>query len=942
VLTTNLRSIYNKTDLTNQLLEDTCTSIAFLTETWAHGNNISIINNIISSKYHKISNERTDQPGGGTMILVDRHFSPKIEQLEPTPPLPQPPWTFANKGDYEGQLELTIAKLQPTRLPREFSTLIAVTAYIPEWATNKQTNAIFKLIRALEDPIASNTKNGKPLIYVCGDFNGANTKPLCNAYQLHQINTEPTRNDKVYDIILTNAPACYTTTTMHAIGKSDHKVVVARAPQNKYSLTRPASTKTTVRAGKITDTVSALGTVDWNWTAQATTSRTDQQLAFDKFYDIIRQAEDTCQPPRVIRLKGDKPWMTADIKALIAKRQRLYYRGLFAERATVANEINRLTRIAKRRHFAKFTARNAWKEINQIRSPKDDSAGDPELATIQNNGFYNVWNGLKQPDISSFIPTAPYTNCPKLFDEITILKAIEKQKNGSCGPDTVSTRLIKAARLELASSIASLFNNSLKLSFVPTQWKMANIIAIPKVQHPKTATDYRPIALTSTLCKIFERVIAKHILELTKDKWDSNKQYGFLPGRNTMDAIIQVIEDWSYARDQNLPTQAIFFDFAKAFDLVDHKILLEKLISQLPAWLVSWIAAYLSDRKQRVKAKDIYTDWKPVEAGVIQGSILGPILFLIFIADINHAIPLGIELIKYADDILIYCLSRSWNSTLVQSAADGILNWCNANKMKLNAKKCQEIIMVNGSSTSPQTTALGSDSISRVSSTKYLGTILNDQLDWNQQWEHVQKIVNNAPYLLRQLRHNGFREPVIINVYRCLVLSHFTYNAPVLAQVDKSTMNEMEAFQRRALKSIGITQTSALNDYNIGTIEDHLKKHTSNVLNRILCNPKHAITSKIPRTIARSGRPATFKPNKPRTEKYKNSVLQAHLRTLRDGFSDLYTNTGPHQRNTQIKPQLKTTTQHKTTTVCEVCGKSYINIKTHKTKMGHHNPQTHD
>ena len=117
-----------------------------------------------------------------------------------------------------------------------------------------------------------------------------------------------------------------------------------------------------------------------------------------------------------------------------------------------------------------------------------------------------------------------------------------------------------------------------------------------------------------------------------------------MPGKSTIDAIVTVTDNWGQAMDVKKTIVAIFFDFAKAFDLVDHELLLEKLQRLLPTWLRSWIAAYLSGRKQQVKVGDIETEWMDVAAGVIQGSVLGPILFIIFISDINDYMPEGVEL----------------------------------------------------------------------------------------------------------------------------------------------------------------------------------------------------------------------------------------------------------------------------------------------------------
>ena len=120
------------------------------------------------------------------------------------------------------------------------------------------------------------------------------------------------------------------------------------------------------------------------------------------------------------------------------------------------------------------------------------------------------------------------------------------------------------------------------------------------------------------------RVIAKYILGKMNERLKTNKQYGFLPGKSTMDAITQVIEDWSLAKEQHKTVLAIFFDFAKAFDLVGHEILLNKLRDQqFPEWLTSLIASYLSLRQQRVVINKKPTEWKTVEAGVVKGSVFG-------------------------------------------------------------------------------------------------------------------------------------------------------------------------------------------------------------------------------------------------------------------------------------------------------------------------------
>jgi hypothetical protein len=254
---------------------------------------------------------------------------------------------------------------------------------------------------------------------------------------------------------------------------------------------------------------------------------------------------------------------------------------------------------------------------------------DLSLVNSLNDGFYSVWNGSTQPCLTEYINAECLPPKEPIFTEANVSASLKCLDGCSPGPDELSANLLRSSRLEVCGVITFLFNLFLTIGFVPDQWKNAHITPIAKVDHPTAWSDYRPISLTSNLCKTFERVMSKLIIEHTAHIWKKNRQHGFLPGRCTIDAIVQVLFDIGNAIDKGKPVIAIFFDFAKAFDLVPHDRLLNKLAKLLPMWLVRWVALYLQGRKQRVLSGSITTDWKNVEAGVIQGSVLGPILFII-------------------------------------------------------------------------------------------------------------------------------------------------------------------------------------------------------------------------------------------------------------------------------------------------------------------------
>ena len=459
---------------------------------------------------------------------------------------------------------------------------------------------------------------------------------------------------------------------------------------------------------------------------------------------------------------------------------------------------------------------------------------------------------------------------------------------------------------------------------------------------PSNPLDYRPVALTAILCKVFERILAKYILDLTAHLWRDNKQFGFLPGRNTMDAIAQVIEDWSRAKETKQAILAIFFDFAKAFDLVPHDKLLSKLKKYLHPWLISWIAAYLSDRKQRVVFNQTKTEWKPVEAGVLQGSVLGPILFLLFIHDINEIIPEGIELEKYADDILAYIIgdTERIHSNLPQQTIDAINSWCTENGMRLNTTKCKVMTIGNGTIINPMPPLyLNKHALEQVNTYKYLGIEINAQLEWDRQWQLVQRKINTVPYLIKRLKHLGFRQEILVNVYRSHALSHFAYSAPLLTHASSITRAEMDCFQNRNLKIMNLTQSEIEEKFKIPKLETHIDNTCTQILKRIVKDDTHPLTRKLATSKNRKGK-VKCAASIARTAHYAKSFVQKYLRTLENGTTDLYSQTklniqhSIHTKRmipqTRLNPpspiqasREKRNTQEKPLVACTLCGKSY-------------------
>ena len=195
---------------------------------------------------------------------------------------------------------------------------------------------------------------------------------------------------------------------------------------------------------------------------------------------------------------------------------------------------------------------------------------------------------------------------------------------------------------------------------IPQEWKSANIVPIYKKGDKNLISNYRPISLLCLSAKIMERVIMDKLLVMTRDSLD-NAQHGFLPGKSCSTNLITLTDDIANSLYNNIGTDIIYFDFAKAFDTVNHDLLLFKLKQnfQIDGRLLKFIANYLKDRRQRVILDNAFSDYRSVKSGVPQGSILGPLLFLLFINDISSVISLGTKICPFADDTKIWRAMQS-------------------------------------------------------------------------------------------------------------------------------------------------------------------------------------------------------------------------------------------------------------------------------------------
>jgi hypothetical protein len=382
-----------------------------------------------------------------------------------------------------------------------------------------------------------------------------------------------------------------------------------------------------------------------------------------------------------------------------------------------------------------------------------------------------------------------------------VLRRVKSNKAG--GPDLIPNWLLNNAALSMAVPVCAMWNSSIREGHVPSLWKTADICPIGKIPRPmRIDKDLRPISLTPVLSKSLELFTRGWVMETMVDILDEH-QFGSLKGCSTTLALIEMYHLWLEAlEDTGSVVRILFLDFKKAFDRVDHTILLTKLANLgLPSILIKWITSFLCMRRQRVKVGKVRSAWSHVTAGVPQGTLLGPTAFLLHI----NCLRTKCHSVKYVDDATIWnkCGRNSENCEL-QEAADQAQEWADSNQMQINTDKTKTMEVYFGKKqTNLEAISMNSCNIDKVSTFKALGVILNNKLTWHDHVEYMVKKTSKRLYLLVLLKRSGLSNEDIAQVYTSTIRSVLEYAAELWHPgLTKEQSAKLEHIQCRALHII--------------------------------------------------------------------------------------------------------------------------------------------
>ena len=728
--------------------------------------------------------------------------------------------------------------------------------------------------------------------YIAGDFNFDLLKTsthgetsdffdaMMSCYLLPTI-TLPTKinskNNTVIDNIFTSQFHPDMKSGNLLIGISDHLPSFLIVPKNNQNHL-PKKHNVYKRVTKNIDKENfVLDYLDIDWSESLETNKEDINHSSGIFLSKINTLLDKYVPLQKLSQKEYKqrfkPWINDTILNKISTKNKILKRYVNCKDAdrksllldqfkNLKNEITNMTRIGKKDFYEKYFTENKnnlkkiWKGIKDIINIKaknfdqptcildgDKAETDPKnIANTFNKYFTSIADNILKKrkyegkkSFKDYLPE-PLPNSMALYlcdeEEIRlILSSIDLGK--SYGPNSIPTEILHLLKEEITKPLSLLFNLSFSTGQFPDMLKIAKTIPIFKKGSRLLVCNYRPISLLSNINKILEKLMYSRLYNfLTENNVFYELQFGFRAKHSTNHALIDIVEKIRHALDNKEYVCGIFVDLQKAFDTVNHSILLHKLSSYgVRGTAHDWIKSYLSNRSQFVSILGYESKTLPQPHGVPQGSVLGPLLFLIYLNDLNKAIKHS-RVYHFADDTNLLNVSSSPKQMQKRINLDlkQLYHWLLANKISLNCSKT-ELIIFQRPGGDPHNfkykIKMNGHKLHPCDFIKYLGVYLDSTLSGKYHCQTLQPKLNRACGMLSKARHY-VPEKELISLYYAIFSSHMNYGCQIWGQNMHPQFAKIITLQKRAMRIIKFADSEAHSDplfkeMNVLRIQDLIK-----------------------------------------------------------------------------------------------------------------------
>lgn len=493
-------------------------------------------------------------------------------------------------------------------------------------------------------------------------------------------------------------------------------------------------------------------------------------------------------------------------------------------------------------HKQKDREKRSNDTINYIKHNDNKITDKEEIANNMNKFFCEIGQKLSDdivkpsnaelrlPDMN---PNSIFLKPTNTNEVKSIINAL-KIKNG--GVDKINAKTLKVISNHIALPLSHIFNLCIEKSIWPDALKKAEIIPVHKAGVKYNITNYRPISLISNLAKVFERIIYNRLYDfIQKHSIISKHQFGFMKNIGSKNALNYITNILYNNVDKTIPTIVTFLDLAKAFDTVDHKLLLDKLFCiGIRGQALDLLSSYLNNRYQMVKIDGKESDSLLISTGVPQGTILGPLLFIIYINDVLKEIPLA-SILSYADDTAVIATGDTWHDAQenMNEFLLVIYKWLAVNKLSLNVDKtvCMTFGSYRDSVPRHIDVKIMNRQIARVENYKYLGIVFDFNLKWDR---HIQYIIKKTKYLVYIFYKlsNYMTSETLRMVYYAFFHSIISYGIVAWGGAYRNNRDLLQNLQRKILKIINkntfYTQDNPPNLEQLFTFEA-LKIHYSDL-----------------------------------------------------------------------------------------------------------------
>lgn len=802
----NARSVCNKISDIEHVLELYEPDFLVLTETWLSEAILDF--EVVPPAYRMIRKDRPTR-GGGVAIVVKNTVE------------------FSRLPNVEGTE----------------SVWIEVTSYIPPitlGAFYRPPNSDLQDIMHLSEYLHRLPRNKS--LMVVGDFNAPHVDwqsmipttsacqlsdimvNMCFSLNLTQVVSNATRcqgeSSTILDLIFVRSDALLSGCECTVIdGISDHRAVIYKAyPDRKNEVIQRRTVLDFNRAQdeSVLDFLEAKldGFMDAVHLENA-----DADCLWLKFTHIVNECIDKFVPTRVKKVRTANPWVTRELIHLKRKIKRLRLNkrlNLTENLRSLVFEFKTKMRQAKYdfhnvtlHNFMKENPSKFWRHISPANKAIDNLVVDETVVSNGReiaeafNGYFSTMFTLENGILPHY-PPSHLSGIPdfEVSDEgiLNLLLRLDVKK--ATGPDGIPNIFLRRYAEWISKYLLVIFRKSLNSGLVPRQWKVAKVVPVHKKGSTIDVSNYRPVSLLCNCSKVFEHILVGHIANyLDNINFFTERQHGFRRGLSTVTQLLDFVHNLSISINNRGQTDVIFLDLSRAFDKVSHAKLLIKLREILKnEIIVRWLTDYLNLRQQYVEVQGDRSGLVPVTSGVPQGSVLGPLLFLLFINDMVRDISANVSM--FADDCVIFSrISCRKDQDALNSALNAISSWCSSWQMDLNVQKCAVMTVSRQIDPLRYTYEIDGRAVNFVNSYTYLGINITNDLTWN---SHIEKICRKASHKLWFLKRNlKYATPdTKLAAYKACVRPILEYASPVWDPFTATNIDKLETIQKRALRFI--------------------------------------------------------------------------------------------------------------------------------------------